>query len=89
MNHSPVNEHADRCPLDWRAWITLAWVVFWGFSYCSMVVQARGGRVMSWFKPQASIVATTHSDRDHRKQEPAALTIDNSSTTVPASVHAR
>ena len=89
MNHSPVTRPADRCPLDWRAWITLAWVVFWGFSYCGTVAQARGGRIMNWFKPRASIVAAADTDRDQRKQEPAALTIDSSSTTVPSSVHAR
>ena len=89
MNHSPVTRRADRCPLDWRGWITLAWVIFWAFSYCGMVVRARGGRVMNWFKPQASIVATAHSDRTHREQDPAALTIESSSTTVPDSVQAR
>jgi hypothetical protein len=89
MHHSPVSRRNDRCPLDWRCWITLAWVVFWGFSYCGMVVQARGGRVMEWFKPRESIGATAHPDRNHRKQDPAALTIESSSTTVPASVQAR
>ena len=89
MNQSRFTHSNDRCPLDWRAWITLAWVVFWGFSYCSTVVQARGGRVMSWFKPQTPIGARADSDRDQREQEPGALTIDSSSTTVPPSVHAR
>ena len=37
--------------VDWRGWIALAWALFWGVSYCGMVVQARGDRIRAWFSP--------------------------------------
>ena len=40
--------------VDWRGWIALAWALFWGFSYCGMVVQARGQRIADWFRPPAA-----------------------------------
>jgi hypothetical protein len=43
---------SDRPRWDWRGWVTLAWVIFWGACYCNMAVRERGGRVLDWFKPQ-------------------------------------
>jgi hypothetical protein len=59
--------------VDWRGWIALAWALFWGVSYCGMVVQARGDRIRAWFSPRAG----------------ASLTIESSSKTLPSSVQAR
>jgi hypothetical protein len=45
-------ELTERPRPDWRGWITLAWVIFWGISYCNMALRARGQRVLNWFTPQ-------------------------------------
>ena len=47
----------DRPRSDWRGWITLAWVIFWGISYCNMALRARGQRVLDWFAPQQAGVS--------------------------------
>ena len=44
--------------VDWRGWIMLAWVAFWGVAYCNMAVRARGQRVLDWFKPHQARVST-------------------------------
>jgi hypothetical protein len=33
---------------DWRGWIALAWVVFWGSAYALMAIQARAPEVLRW-----------------------------------------
>jgi hypothetical protein len=35
---------------DWRSWLVLAWALWWGWAYASMVVEARAPLVMSWFR---------------------------------------
>jgi hypothetical protein len=45
-----------RCRVDWRGWITLAWVIFWGGVYCNMAVRARGQRVLDWFRPRSQVL---------------------------------
>ena len=35
-------------PLDWRGWLILAWVVWFGLLYGKMVVEERGGKVKGW-----------------------------------------
>jgi hypothetical protein len=47
----------DRPRADWRGWVALAWVVFWGISYCNLAVRARGQRVLDWFKPHPTAVS--------------------------------
>jgi hypothetical protein len=44
-----------RCKVDWKGWITLAWVIFWGGVYCNMAVRARGQRVLDWFRPRSQL----------------------------------
>jgi hypothetical protein len=39
---------ADRRPVDWRGWIILAWVVWFGLLYGKMVVEQRGGKLKEW-----------------------------------------
>jgi hypothetical protein len=34
---------------DWRGWIALTWVVFWGSAYALTVIHARCPRLLSWF----------------------------------------
>lgn len=49
--------------VDWRGWIAVAWVLFWGFSFCGMVVRARGDRIKDWFRPQQAIVTRGEFER--------------------------
>jgi hypothetical protein len=37
----------ERRPVDWRGWIALAWVVWFGVLYGKMVVESRGGAVLA------------------------------------------
>jgi hypothetical protein len=34
---------------DWRAWTVLAWVLWWGWAYCLMVVRARSFQLSALF----------------------------------------
>jgi hypothetical protein len=48
--------------VDWRGWIALAWALFWAFGYCGMVFQARGQRIIDWFRrPAASLTMESSS----------------------------
>jgi hypothetical protein len=38
-----------RHPIDWRAWVSLAWVLWFGFLYAKMVVEQRGQRLPTAF----------------------------------------
>jgi len=40
----------DRWPLDWRGWIALLWVLWWGWAYCVMAIEARSPQVLAWLK---------------------------------------
>jgi hypothetical protein len=40
---------------DWRAWLVLAWVAWFGWLYGKMVVEQRGGRIPLWFAPRAEV----------------------------------
>ncbi len=31
--------------IDWRGWLALAWVVYFGFLYGNMVIERRGGKI--------------------------------------------
>ncbi len=35
---------------DWRGWIGLAWVVFWGWAYALMAIQARAPQFVHWIR---------------------------------------
>ena len=39
----PPSETRPR--IDWRAWLTLAWVVWFGILYGKMVVEQRGEKI--------------------------------------------
>ena len=39
-----------RPSLDWRGWIILAWVVWFGLLYGKMVVEQRGGKLRDWVR---------------------------------------
>jgi hypothetical protein len=36
--------------LDWRAWIALAWALWWARAYCLMVTQARSPQIWAWIE---------------------------------------
>jgi hypothetical protein len=36
--------------LDWRGWLALLWVLWWGWSYALMTFQARGPQVLAWLR---------------------------------------
>ena len=36
---------------DWRGWLALAWVVWFGLLYGQMVVAQRGGKVKAMLRP--------------------------------------
>jgi hypothetical protein len=40
----------DQKWLDWRGWITLAWVLCCGWAYAVMAVKARGPLVLDWIR---------------------------------------
>jgi hypothetical protein len=48
---------AARFSADWRGWIALAWVVFWGFAYALMVLQARAPRILHGIGTLARVAA--------------------------------
>jgi hypothetical protein len=31
--------------IDWRGWLALAWVVWFGTLYCKTVIESRGGKI--------------------------------------------
>jgi hypothetical protein len=35
---------------DWRGWIGLAWVVFWGWAYVLMAFNARSPQIVHWIR---------------------------------------
>jgi hypothetical protein len=35
----------DRRPVDWRGWVILAWVLWFGLLYGKMIVETRGHRL--------------------------------------------
>jgi hypothetical protein len=39
--------------VDWRGWITLAWVLWWGWAYAAMALHARGPQVLAWVRALA------------------------------------
>lgn len=61
-----------RCKdVDWRGWVTLAWVIFWGGVYCNMAVRVRGQRVLDWFRPRQAQVSklATMSGQDRESED--------------------
>ena len=36
--------------IDWRGWIALAWVLWWGRAYVLMVIHARSPQILSWLR---------------------------------------
>jgi hypothetical protein len=39
-----------RTRIDWRGWLSLAWVLGWGCAYAVMMIQARSPQVLAWFR---------------------------------------
>jgi len=35
---------------DWRGWIALAWVLWWGWAYAVMAWQAKAPQVLAWLE---------------------------------------
>ena len=47
MHRSELPPDAGRRP-DWRGWIILAWVAWFGLLYGKMVVEQRGVKLQRW-----------------------------------------
>jgi hypothetical protein len=46
----PVAPPAPATRPDWRGWIGLAWVVFWGSAYTLTAIQARAPQILRWLR---------------------------------------
>ncbi|GAC1473272.1 MAG: hypothetical protein NVSMB9_21610 [Isosphaeraceae bacterium] len=46
MHHSE-SLRARLMAIDWRGWLALAWVVWFGLLYGKMVVEQRGGKLQA------------------------------------------
>jgi hypothetical protein len=65
MSRRPSHQTGGRRPTeprgpasrpDLRGWMALAWVVFWGWAYALMVIQARSPQVHEWMRTLSRIV---------------------------------
>lgn len=45
MPRSETNDRPAPLAFDWRGWIVLAWVLWFGLLYGKMVVESRGHRL--------------------------------------------
>jgi hypothetical protein len=45
-----ISRLGHRSPPDWRGWITLVWVLVWGWAYATMAYHARAPLVLAWLK---------------------------------------
>jgi hypothetical protein len=52
----PSHPPGPRTRTDWRGWIALAWVVFWGWAYALMAIQARSPQVLAWVRTVARLL---------------------------------
>jgi hypothetical protein len=76
MSKSMRPGETDRPGVDWRAWITLAWALFWGAVYFKMVLEVRGQRVLEWFKPRHSqVVLAPVEPEQPRSSHPSITTV--------------
>ncbi len=50
MAKTDDSNHPDRIRIDWRGWLALAWVLWWGWAYALMVIHARSPLVLSWLR---------------------------------------
>ena len=73
------SDYVRRSQVDWKGWVTLAWVIFWGGVYCSMAVRARGQRVLDWFRPRQAQVSKL-ATMSGQNQEPDRLAAPSGST---------
>ncbi len=83
---------------DWRSWITLAWVLCWGWAYAAMVASARGAQVIAWLNSAPTLVnrCRGHADVGQLRSLSSAIhdgqptdrgfEIASSSMIVPSSV---
>jgi hypothetical protein len=49
----PDTQLPPRVTFDWRGWLALAWVVWFGLLYGQMVVARRGEKVRALMHPAA------------------------------------
>jgi hypothetical protein len=50
MPKPPGFKLPERMQIDWRGWIALAWVLWWGWAYALMVFHARSPQILSWLR---------------------------------------
>jgi hypothetical protein len=39
---------------DWKGWLALAWVLWWGFAYVLTVLEARAPHLLVWLRSWAN-----------------------------------
>jgi hypothetical protein len=47
----PRSDPGSNSSVDWRGWLALAWVVWFGLLYGKMVVEQRGGKLREVLRP--------------------------------------
>jgi len=48
---------AARSSPDWRGWVALAWVIFWGWAYVAMLLRARSPQLLQGINALIRIAA--------------------------------
>jgi hypothetical protein len=50
MNLDPetANPKSSLSWRDWRGWIAVAWMLWWGWEYAVMMYHARAPQVLAW-----------------------------------------
>jgi hypothetical protein len=61
---------STRRPPDWRSWLALAWVVWFGLLYGKMVIEQRGGKLRSLLRPAATSSGAAIADPEARPSPP-------------------
>jgi hypothetical protein len=49
--------------VDWLGWLALAWAVWFGIQYASMIVETRGGRLKELIRPRHGPAPEATSER--------------------------
>jgi hypothetical protein len=45
---------------DWRGWIALVWVIWWGWLYSLMVIETKCPQVLIWLRRAMAVCGGQH-----------------------------